>query len=113
MEELLIIPSIKEWCSTKGIIEQSEDRAGKCLLNRSTGKHLILIAKSISEDEKDSIIGAMSFHGSSEKDLEILADEWAFVKHLLLHECAHAFSSEFSEHQCDSWAFEKMKEVGI
>jgi hypothetical protein len=113
VEEVLIVPSIKEWCLAKGITESSEDRAGKCLLNHSTGRHLILISEVITEDEKESIIGAMSFHGSAEEDLEILTDEWAFVKHLLLHECAHAFNKEFSEHQCDSWAFDRMKENGI
>jgi hypothetical protein len=68
VEEVLIVPSIKEWCLAKGITESSEDRAGKCLLNHSTGRHLILISEVITEDEKESIIGAMSFHGSAEED---------------------------------------------
>jgi len=113
VEEIKIIPSIKEWCYSNGITETSEDRVGKCPRNQSTGKHLILLAETISYEEKESIIGAMSLHGTSSKDLEILADEWAFVKHLLLHEFAHAVNSEFSEHQCDCWAFDKMKEITI
>lgn len=113
VEEIKIIPSIKEWCTTNGITETSENRAGKCLRNQSTGKHLILLSEIVSDDEKQSIIDAMSFHGSSSKELEILTDEWAFVKHLLLHECAHAFNHEFIEHQCDCWAFAKMKEIEI
>jgi hypothetical protein len=113
VDEIKIIPSIKDWCSSNGITETSEDRAGKCLRNQSSGKHIILLAETVSDEEKESIIGAMSFHGSSSKDLEILTDEWAFVKHLLLHECAHAFNREFSEYQCDCWAFDKMKAISI
>jgi len=113
VEDVIIVPSVKEWCSLRGITETSEDRAGKCVLNLSTGKHLILLATTISDDEKKSIIDAMSLHGFSLAELESLTDDWKFVKHLLLHECAHAFNSSFSERQCDCWAFDKIKESVI
>ena len=113
IEDIQIVPSIKEWCSNHGITESRDDRVGKCVLNQSTGKHLILIAAVIYDDTKESIISYMSCQGSSSKELQSLAHEWRFVKHLLLHECAHAFNSKFSERECDSWAFDKMKEIDI
>ncbi len=113
VDDMQIVPSIKEWCSNHGITENRGDRVGKCVRNQSNGKHLILISAVIYDDTKESIIGYMSCQGSSLDELESLADEWAFVKHLMLHECAHAFNSEFGEHQCDCWAFAKMKEIEL
>jgi hypothetical protein len=72
VEEIKIVPSIMDWCKSNGIDESSADRAGKCLRNRATGKHLILISELVSDDEKQSIIDAMHVRGSATNDIELL-----------------------------------------
>jgi hypothetical protein len=48
-----------------------------------------------------------------EKETEILDSRWSFLKHLLLHEIAHAIYPDFTELQCDVWAFDQMNKIKI
>jgi hypothetical protein len=47
--------------------------------------------------------------GIRPKDVELLKDDELFVKHLGFHECAHTIYLEYSDVDCDVWAFNKLK----
>ncbi|MCP4104849.1 MAG: hypothetical protein GY749_04830, partial [Desulfobacteraceae bacterium] len=96
----------------KGIDESNDNRTGKCLRNSETGLHLILLAEEIKPETISSIITAMDIKGLYDKT-EKLNSSWAFLKHLLLHEISHAINPNFSELECDNWAFEQMEKIAI
>lgn len=112
LEGVEVVPSIKEWCAEKDIEENNLHRTGKCLVNRDTGKYLILLAEEIKAETISSIITAMDIKGLYDKT-DSLNSSWAFLKHLLLHELSHAINPEFSELECDNWAFEQMVKIAI
>jgi len=110
IERMQIVPSITNWCKSNGIDDTSPFSPGRCLRNTESGKYLVLLSECVSDDEKQSIIDGMVYRGCTPIDTELLIDEWLFVMHLVLHECAHAFNPSFSELECDNWAFERMRE---
>ena len=110
LEGIEIVSSIQEWCKEIGIEEDNPFRAGKCLRNCETGKYKILLAEEITPEMQNSIIGAMSLRDYSLK-IEILENPKAFLIHLLLHELAHARNEEWSENECDRWAFEELEKI--
>jgi len=109
LEKLRFVPDVGIEGEQLGAGSDVSTRTGKCLRNSTTGKHLILIAEKISASTKESIISGMMLRGSKSEDLELLDNDCNFIKHLVLHECAHANDSEFSELECDNWAFERLR----
>ncbi|WP_457571845.1 hypothetical protein [Desulfovulcanus sp.] len=106
LEDVKIIDSIQQWCANNNIEEYSDARMGKTVRNSETGKYLILLSTEISLDDLDLIL---RFNTEFEKDLEMLKTDWDYIKHLTLHEIAHCIYENYSEEDCDKWAFEKMK----
>ena len=112
LEELLVVESIQEWCKERKIEENNPFRTGKCLRNRETGKYLILLAAEITPDMCNSVISVMKLRGYGE-EVEVLYSAFPFLAHLLLHEVAHAKNENWSERECDSWAFEELNKIAI
>jgi hypothetical protein len=114
VEQIEIVFSISDWCTAHKITDNSPFSPGRCFTNNTTGKHLILLSEFVSDDERQSILEAMVFRGSTRTDVETLEnDDLLFVKHLVLHECAHAIHPEFSELDCDTWAFKELKDEKV
>ena len=103
--EIQIVSDIQEWCSIRGIEENNPFLAGKCLLDNTTGKYLVLLREEITPEIKESAINAMQLR---EIDTKPINDTKKFVIHLLLHEIAHAANSEWSESECDLWALDQI-----
>ena len=113
VKQVLIVPNIQSWCLANGVEESSLNRTGKCLQDDKTGKHLILLKREISESQKESIISAMELRGTNNEEIAQLCSPKAFVMHLVLHECAHALYDDFSELECDEWAFKRLREIEV
>jgi hypothetical protein len=112
LEAVEVVPNIHDWCVEHNIEESNFFRAGKCLRNKETGKHLILLAEEIKKETILSITAAMEIKGLFKKT-ESLNSSWDFLKHLLLHEIAHSVHPEFSELECDTWAFEQIDKLAM
>lgn len=101
-----VVDSIRERCKSIGLTESNPFLCGKTIQCLESGRHLVFIADRITSDMQDSVISAMQFHGLlNPEDIESLKDPWTFLRHLLLHEVAHATDHTRSEHECDQWAF--------
>jgi hypothetical protein len=107
-EVLDIVPDIMKWSEEHRIEEDNPWRAGKCVRNLETGKYRILLAEEISYEMRRSIIGAMEIRGFSDS-ADVLNDEEKFLVHLLLHEIAHALHNDWTEDDCDKWAFTELE----
>lgn len=103
------VPSIQDWCKAVGMSEDNPFLCGKTVQNRETGRHLILLAQRITPEMQASVISAMEHHAKlSREEVASLENADVFVKHLLLHELAHATGHERSEEECDRWAFQQL-----
>jgi len=107
--ELEFIANVSEESEKLGIQQSSPDLLGLCIRSKESGEHRILISQTIPRHKRDSVITGMYARGSRPEDIELPADDTNFLMHLVLHECAHATSSAFSELECDDWAFEKLR----
>ncbi|WP_273266425.1 hypothetical protein, partial [Flexistipes sinusarabici] len=85
-------------------------RIGKCLRNQESGKYLILLAAKITPDMFNSVISAIESRGY-ETEVEVLNNPFRFLAHLLLHEVAHTKNENWSEQECDNWAFEELNNI--
>ncbi len=112
LENVESVPSIQDWCEERGIEENNPFRTGKCLRNRETGNFKILIAKVITSEMQNSVIGAMKFKGYG-VEVEAIETPVLFLAHLLLHEVAHAKNENWSEKECDYWAFRELEKIAI
>ena len=110
LEEIKIVKSIQEWCVENGIEENNPFRTGKCLMNRETKEYKILLAQEITPEMQNSVISLMELRGYG-TEIEALKSPSNFLLHLLLHEIAHAKDSNWSEKECDYWAFEQLNEI--
>ncbi len=79
-------------------------RVAKCLniLKR------IIFKKTISEDERQGVISAL--YRFEDKQLNLLKDDWAFIKHTLLHEICRIIARWRNDYECDKWAFYELKD---
>ena len=103
------VPSIQDWCKAVGMSEDNPFLCGKTVQDRETGRHLILLAERITPEMQASVISAMEHHAKlPREDIASLTNADVFVKHLLLHEVAHATGHERSEEECDRWAFQQL-----
>jgi hypothetical protein len=103
------VASVSKEAERLGTQQEKPNLLGICLCNRTTGIPLILIALTISRNERDSVISGMYARRSKREDMDLLVEDTSFLKHLVLHECAHATSDSFSELECDDWAFERLR----
>jgi hypothetical protein len=104
------VPSIQDWCKAIGMPEDNPFVCGKTVQDRQTGRHLVLLAERITPEMQASVISAMEFHAKlPHEDIASLTDPQVFVKHLLLHEVAHATGHDRSEEECDRWAFQQLR----
>ena len=106
--DVLVVPSIQDWCRENGVEEESPFRTGKCLKNVATGRHLILLPNVISDEMASSVRFAMEFRGFSGAVAQ-LTEPMTFLRHLVLHEIAHGLDEKRSEQECDRWAFKQLK----
>jgi hypothetical protein len=108
--ELAHVQSIQAWCKQNGVAESNPFRCGKTVQNTSTGVHTILLADVVTEAMRNSVISGMQQSPQlSYDDLALLDDPSTFLKHLLLHEVAHALDHQRTEEECDKWAFGQLK----
>jgi hypothetical protein len=104
------VSSIQDWCKGAGLLEDSSFLCGKTLQVRETGRHLVLLADPITADMRASVISGMEYHGRLDpEDIALLLKPLTFVKHLVLHEVAHATNHHRTEEECDRWAFEQLR----
>ncbi len=112
LESIEVVSSIIGWCKEQGIEEHNPFRTGKCLRNRETGNYKILLAEEITGEMQNSVISAMEVWGY-DSEIEVLYNDRKFLLHLLLHEVAHAKNDQWSENECDSWAFAELENIAI
>jgi hypothetical protein len=104
------VPNIQAWCKAIGLPEDNPFLCGKTVQRLETGRHLILLADRITPEMQASVMSGMQFHGRlPPEDIAFLTHPQAFLKHLLLHEVAHATDHARSEEECDRWAFQQLK----
>jgi hypothetical protein len=108
--ELVLVPSVKAWCEATQAAVQSPFKCGAALRNRETGRFVVLLAEEITPDMHASRMAVLrmrpSLNDDRRKQLEV---PQGFVRHLLLHEVAHALDSTRNEEQCDDWAFQQLE----
>jgi hypothetical protein len=109
----IFVDDIKAWCDENNVKGDKSDTTGKCLQNRDGKSHTVLIQKEIRSEEIENIKLAMVIRGSKKEDVAILDNYDTYLRHLVFHECAHAFNHEFTELECDNWAFEKLSTYEI
>lgn len=112
LEELDVetVPSIQDWCRSRGLTESNPFRCGAVFRSRETGRYLILLADNITTDMQSSVRAAMQMRGTlTNRQLEFLSEPGNFVRHLVLHEVAHALDDKRSEEECDRWAFTQLR----
>ncbi len=112
LEDIEAVSNIQEWCEKRRIKENNPFRTGKCLKNRETGKYKILLAKEITPEMQSSVICAMECRSYCE-EINALKNPSVFLTHLLLHEIAHARNENWSEQECDSWAFKELEKISV
>jgi hypothetical protein len=106
------VPNIQAWCKAIGMPEDNPFLCGKTVQRLETGCHLILLAARITPEMQASVISAMLFHGKLPPgEIALLANPQTFLKHLVLHEVAHAIGHSRSEEECDRWAFQQLEAV--
>lgn len=71
----------------------------------------VIFKKTISPEERQAVISAL--HRFDKKELDILNDDWAFVKHVLLHEICRIISRWRNDYECDKWAFYELKNMNV
>ena len=107
--DVLVTPDVQAWCKERNVAESNPFRCGKALRYNETGRHLILLADPVSGDMHASALSAMEHRGNlTHEQLTTLRQPGAFVKHLVLHEVAHALDSRRTEDECDEWALTQL-----
>ena len=71
----------------------------------------VIFKKTISPEERQAVISTL--HRFDKKELDILNDDWAFVKHVLLHEICRIISRWRNEYECDKWAFYELRNMNV
>lgn len=110
IENVEVTPDIQAWCLKRKITENNPLLTGKCLKNNITDKHLILLRSEITVHMQRSIIRAISIRGFHDK-IKHLKTPQNFLTHLLFHELGHAKNHNWSESECDEWAFSMMEKM--
>jgi len=105
LQDILFLPNIQEWCEEYKIHENNPFRIAKILKNNETQQFLILISNYITDDMIDSVKSRMF---EMEVQTKALKTKFDFLKHTILHELCHALNENFSEEECDKWAFQQM-----
>jgi len=108
IEDILSVEDIKAWCVERSIPETNPWRTGKCLRNSKTGDYLILMAARITTEMVNSILGAISTRGFDTTELN---NEDSFLIHLLFHEVGHAKNANWTESECNQFAFEELRKT--
>jgi hypothetical protein len=108
LEGVEIVPSIRNWCEDHGLTETHDRRMGKTVRNLQTGRARILLAEEITPLMQTNVIAALEISGFADEIVRLESSE-GFLKHLFLHELAHARDDNATEAQCDTWAFARME----
>jgi hypothetical protein len=109
--EVQAVSSIQGWCKGIGLREDNPFLCGKTVQDKTSGRHLVLLAEEITSEMQASVIAGMEFLGKlAPSDIEMLRDPNTFARHLLLHEVAHATGHSRTEEECDRWAFQQLRE---
>jgi hypothetical protein len=111
--ELVIVDDVAAWAS-------SRQRNGKgnppamAITDTASGAWGIVLRRRIDADWVSSIIGRIEF-GSNTNVREELSTAEQFARHLILHELAHLENNwgQERENDCDSWAFDRMRNNAI
>jgi hypothetical protein len=90
-----------------GLIETHDRRMGKTVRTLETGRARILLVEEITPLMRSNVIAALEFNGFSEELVQLESSE-RFLKHLFLHELAHARDDNATEAECDEWAFARI-----
>ena len=110
LESLEFAPDIAKWSSAHGVAEQKPFLPGTTVQNPTTGGYSICLRSWITQDIIRSVTGRLAALGFDVDELE--TDPRQFVRHLLLHEIAHALDKTRTEKECDQWAFEQLEMLG-
>jgi hypothetical protein len=106
-EILEVVPSVCDWCLTRGIPEENVNRMAKCFCNWQAGECRIVIRESFSQREFDNVNFAMEFRGFFD-DVRKLSSMKLNLLHLLLHEIACHTLKTMEQNPRDTWAFAEM-----
>lgn len=71
----------------------------------------VLFKKTISPEERQAVISTL--HRFDKKEIDLLNDDWAFVKHVLLHEICRIISRWRNDYECDKWAFYELRNMNV
>ena len=108
LEGIDVVSSIRTWCEARGLTETHDRRMGKTVRNGQTGRARILLAEEITPLMRTNVIAALEISGFADEIVRLESSE-GFLKHLFLHELAHARDDNATEAQCDEWAFARME----
>jgi hypothetical protein len=106
-EWLAIVPSVQEWCQTKGIEEDNPFRIAKCIC-RSDGTRDIVFADKLTDAMIQSAKGSMVCRGFL-SEVESLDTDFKFLVHTVLHEIACPELKTIDQATRDKWAFAHME----
>src|SRR5574340_673920 len=71
----------------------------------------VIFKKTISPEERAAVISTL--HRFDKKELDLLNDDWAFVKHVLLHEICRIMSRWRNDYECDKWAVYELRNMNV
>jgi hypothetical protein len=100
---------VAEWSRKHCVPDEKPLLCGKTLRNQATGGYLICLLCPITPDVVGSVSGGLAANGFDTRELE--DNPRQFVRHLMLHEIAHALDHSRKEIDCDYWAFAELKKL--
>jgi len=104
ISDIVVTSDIMEWCRERKVEESNPFRIAKILKCNETQEYLILLAEKIGESYvRRSVLPVIRHPRVAE-----LEDMTVFIRHLILHEVAHAINGAWGEQECDAWAFEQL-----
>jgi hypothetical protein len=111
-EMLEVVPSVFDWCRTRGIREENVNRMAKYFCHGDKGECRIVMRESFSQRELDNVNFAMEFRGFFD-DVRKLSSMKLTLLHLLLHEIACHTLKTTDQNRRDTWAFAELAKHDI
>jgi len=107
---ILLVPSVSDWCRARGINQQSPFRTATSF--HRDHDDLIVMMETIRADLVDGVYSNIRMHLPPECLAEIRIPQ-RFIAHLVLHEFKHLRDAGASEKECDVWALEELRKLGL